>query len=226
MLRLSRLLGCVFALACVAPASGRAEPAFYSLPFSEPTDSYPLDHVERRVSARGPLVCPEGNLVAYRGDKLKYNKPLRIVPAFRERLKLFENVVVETAIEVYGRAPRTLEQLGSFACRRIRTYPEWLSEHAMGNAVDIAGFIFPPLTMKQARGTSQPPALRRGFKVTMLQHWQAKRPQEQIHSRFLHILAERLIHRADIFRVLLGPAYPGHKNHFHFDNGPYRLIEI
>lgn len=219
-----QLVFAALTLVCAAPAF--AASPIYSLPFTEPTDSYPLDSVDRRVAARGPLICPEKALVQYRGDGLTYNKPLRIVPAFRERLELFEAVVAETAIEFYGRAPRKLDQLGSFACRRIRTYPEWLSEHAMGNAVDIAGFIFPPATAKQAKAKALPPALRRGFTVTVLQHWQVKRTQEQIHSRFLQTLAARLIERTDIFRVLLGPAYPGHKNHFHFDNGPYRLIEM
>jgi hypothetical protein len=32
--------------------------------------------------------------------------------------------------------------------------------------------------------------------------------------------------RDDIFRVLLGPAFPGHKTHFHFDVAPWRLVDI
>lgn len=208
--------------ACAAPAAFAQ--ALFSLPFTEPLDTYDLDGVDRRVPARGALVCPERDLIRYGGETLKYDKPLRIVPAFRERLMLFEAVVAETAIEIYGRPPRTLQHLGSFACRRIRTYPEWLSEHAMGNAVDIAGFVFPPVRGQSAK--TVPPALRGGFTVTVLQHWTAKRPRDEVHARFLRTLAERLVGRTDIFRVLLGPAYPGHKNHFHFDNGPYRLIEL
>lgn len=201
-----------------------AAAALFSLPFSEPVDSYALDALERRVPARGPLVCPEKNLVRYTGHALAYDKPLRIAPAFRERLERFEGVVAQTAIEIYGRAPRTLQHLGSFTCRRIRSYPEWLSEHAMGNAVDIAGFVFP--AAKPKRAETLPAALRRPFTITVLEHWTAKRPQDEIHARFLRTLVKRLVERNDIFRVLLGPAYPGHKNHFHFDNGPYRLIEI
>lgn len=47
-----------------------------------------------------------------------------------------------------------------------------------------------------------------------------------VHSRFLRELAQRLIARPDIFRTLLGPVWPGHKNHFHLDMALYRVVEI
>jgi len=36
----------------------------------------------------------------------------------------------------------------------------------------------------------------------------------------------RLIGRQDLFRVVLGPAWPGHHNHFHLDFAPYRVVEV
>jgi BirA family biotin operon repressor/biotin-[acetyl-CoA-carboxylase] ligase len=35
-----------------------------------------------------------------------------------------------------------------------------------------------------------------------------------------------LIGRDDVFRVLLGPGYPGHDTHFHFDMAPWRMVQI
>ena len=65
---------------------------------------------------------------------------------------------------------------------------------------------------------------RRGFKVRMKRHWDATGRDER-HARFLRTLAKRVI-AADIFRVLLGPAWPGHDDHFHFDMAPYREVAI
>jgi hypothetical protein len=146
-------------------------------------------------------------------------------PAFQERLKMFEKIVLEVATQFYGRGPERIVQLGSYNCRPIRLYPNLLSEHALGNAVDVAGFVF-----GRARSREIPvhlsSRLRRGFRVTVLEHWNAKRGVGAVHSEFLHALAHRLIEQTHIFRVLLGPAYPGHRNHFHFDCAPYRLVSI
>jgi hypothetical protein len=68
--------------------------------------------------------------------------------------------------------------------------------------------------------------LRKGFQVRVKAHWTATDPVGAVHNRFLRTLATRLIERPDIFRVLLGPAYPGHDDHFHFDCAPWRLVEI
>ena len=46
------------------------------------------------------------------------------------------------------------------------------------------------------------------------------------HARFLDELARALVADKTIFRVMLGPGYPGHKDHFHFDMAPYRLVKI
>ena len=49
---------------------------------------------------------------------------------------------------------------------------------------------------------------------------------DQIHRTFLRTLAQRIIDEPRLFRVALGPAWPGHRNHFHFDCAPYRLVEV
>jgi hypothetical protein len=101
-----------------------------------------------------------------------------------------------------------------------------LSEHALGNAVDVAGFDFGPLP----KNATLPPGLDRGFtngfEVRVLKHWRAKSGHAAVHSRFLKTLARRLIARKDIFRVILGPGYPGHRSHFHFDMATFRLAGI
>lgn len=214
-------IGLVLVASAVVTADARAGSTF-SQPWEEPSDDYPLDDVGRIVPPKGQLRCAETRLVRWAGGKIRYDRPVRIDPAFRARLEAFEAVVMETATEIYGRAPRKMRHLGTFACRRIRSYPTYLSEHALGNAIDIEGFDFGPAPRKS--GTALPQPLRRAFRVSVLEHWNPN--SDTVHARFLLTLAKKLVGRSDVFRVLLGPGYPGHRNHFHFDMGPYRMVEI
>ena len=189
--------------------------------------SYPLDDMARVLEPGEALPCKTGDLelVSYRGTTLAYQKPLRVHPAFTTQLAAFEEIVSEVSMQHFGRAPRRIVHLGSFACRTMRRYPDWVSEHALGNALDVAGFDFGPLPRNAQTPEGLPKALRRPFSVRLLDHWDRTgklAPQ----AAFLRDLAERLIARPDVFHVVLGPAWPGHKNHFHLDHAPYRVVEV
>lgn len=187
---------------------------------------FPLDDVPRTVEAEGRIRCPDVDLVTFRGDRIRYSSPVRVFVGFRDRLRLFEQVVVDVATEVYGRPPRTLRHLGTYNCRRIRLWATYLSEHGLGNAVDVAGFDFGPLPRNESLPSDLPKSLRKRFQVRLDPHWEGQEGAAAVHARFLRTLADRLVARHDIFRVLLGPAYPGHKDHFHFDCAPWRLVRI
>ena len=131
-----------------------------------------------------------------------------------------------SASEIDGWAPRRIAQMGTYKCRRMRRYTNLLSEHGLGNAIDVSGFDFGPLPRGDLLPEGIPKRLRRPFSVRVLDHWNARGKLGALHSRFLRTLATRLIDRRDIFRVLLGPAWPGHHNHFHFDMSNYRLVAI
>ena len=210
----------VFLCLTFLPQAGHAESATYE------ESAYPLDEVSREIPPRGRVQCPSVPIVRYEGRILRYHRPLRVYEGFRDRLEKFEAVVRDTAIEVYGRAPRKIVHLGTYNCRRIRSFPDLVSEHGLGNGIDVEGFDFPRLASGAEAPEGLPKRLRRPFKVRLLKHWNAKRGPGKVHSRFLRTLATRLIERKEIFRVLLGPAFPGHKNHFHFDCAPYRKVEI
>lgn len=198
-----------------------------SVPPSPTLASYPLDEVTRVLDAEEPMPCERGatELVSYAGEHLRYQKPLRVHPAFVAQLAAFEQMVKELAQAHYGRAPKRIVHLGSYNCRRMRRYPTWVSEHALGNAIDVAGFDFAPLDKASAAPEGMPRALKRGFAVRMEQHWDG-RGTAAWHATFLRTLAEKIIARPDIFRVILGPAWPGHKNHLHLDHAPYRVVEV
>lgn len=193
-----------------------------------PGERYPLDELARRVEPTGPMRCPAVPLVPYPGTALTWKKPLKVHPAFAERLAAFEAVAGDVAIRVYGRAPTRITHLGSYNCRRIRLYPDLLSEHGVGNAIDVTGFEFAALPRDQRKTSPLPKALHKSFSVRVLDHWDSPDDARATgyHRRFLRELAAELERRPDIFRVMLGPSYPGHKDHFHFDCAPYRLVAL
>lgn len=193
---------------------------------SAPLPAGALDELPRVLPQGAPLPCESARpeLVRYGGEHLRYHKPLQVHPQFRGRLAAFEQLVRALAERRYGRAPRRIVHLGAYSCRRMRRYPTWVSEHALGNAIDVAGFDFGPLPRK-AQAPALPRALRGAFQVRLERHWSAKGPAA-VHATFLRELAQALIDRPDLFSVVLGPAWPGHHNHFHLDAAPYRVVEV
>ena len=143
-----RLIGLVFLAFLAVLVSTYAEA-------DEPDElnvgSYPLDAIARVLADGEDLPCGDHELVVYRGTKLKLSKPARVHPAFAPKIAELEQLVAEVALPIYGRAPRTLVHLGTHNCRRMRRYPDWVSEHALGNAIDVAGFDFGPLLCPPAR---------------------------------------------------------------------------
>ena len=185
-----------------------------------------LAAVPRVLSPGEDLPCGELPLVRYGGSALKYQRVARVHPAFVARLRAFEALVSEVALAYYGRPPRRLVHLGTYNCRRMRTYPTWVSEHALGNAIDLAGFDFGPLKRGEVLPDGVPVALRRPFQVRIEAHFKRRRGVGRYHARFLHALTRALIARPELFPVVLGPGWPGHHNHLHLDGAPYRAVEV
>lgn len=89
-----------------------------------------------------------------------------------------------------------IDQLGSFACRRIvgNGPTDVMSEHASANAIDIAGFV-----------------LADGDRVTVAANWQGSDAK----ARFIHDVHDGA---CGIFPVVLSPDYnAAHHNHLHLD---------
>ncbi len=185
---------------------------------------YALDDASRAAERdkRGRLICPKLDMERYRGDTLRYHKPVTITPMFKPTLERFEAIAVEVAQEVYGRAPDRIIHYGTYNCRTIRHRKYRLSEHALGNAIDIAGFEFKTLPAKQRKALDDKRAGKR-FRVDVLRHWDATRGFEAEHARFLKTLVLRL-HEDATFRGMIVPPAPGHKNHLHLDMGRWSYL--
>ncbi len=188
---------------------------------------YPLDTLSPEAPPEGEdLGCPRVEVQSYRGDVIRYRPEVWVNASFRERLAAFERVVRDVGVEVYGRAPDRILHVGGYGCRRMRDHPTLLSEHALGNAIDVAGFEFGHLPRGARLPEGLPGVFANGFEVHVLGHWEKKSGYAAVHARFLRTLVQRLAGRGDVFRVLLGPGYPGHTNHFHFDMATFRLVQI
>ncbi|HTV17986.1 MAG TPA: extensin family protein [Polyangiaceae bacterium] len=176
---------------------------------------YPLDG-RSRTATPGVIACPSIELVDHAGDGIAFEPPARVTPPFRERLRELERVLREVSLPFYGRAPSALIIASSYDCRSISGRGERLSEHALGNAIDITGFRFAALDAASAPG----------FDVRIDRHWNARGDAtRELHARFLQALTQALIAR-DVFRTLLGPAHRDHADHFHFDMAPHYYVDL
>ena len=212
-------------------SSGVAFPADAELELAstanaQPDEGYALDGVTRflRPALAAPSCSPVG-LVSYFGTSVQYRGVVVVSPAFRLRLSRFERVVQDVALATYGRAPLRIRHRGAYACRSRRNQPHWLSEHALGNAIDVSGFDFGP----RGPGDSHlaPDVPTTAFSVSVSRHWQSENDSVSArHALFLRSLLARLLARQDVFRGVIGPEYPGHSDHFHFDMAPHRYLRL
>jgi hypothetical protein len=184
--------------------------------------AYALDGVSRRATDHR---CAPQEMVRYRSSALRTSSGVVAHPAFIARMPELERVVHEVSIAHYGRAPRRMLTVGAFVCRNIRGRDDRVSEHALGNALDVQGFELPAMRRADVAPAAMPRRLRRGFMVTVGAHWRARDEAGRYHGAFLRALVARLAHD-DVFRVIYGPAHPGHTGHFHFDMSPFRWIHV
>jgi len=182
--------------------------------------AYPLDRVSRDFTGR----CPDVGLVRYRGTSIRFARPVRVYAGFVPRLAALERLVDEVALRHYGRTPSRLLHRGAYNCRAIRIDARQLSEHGLGNALDVRGFRFGRLPADADLPESAPRRLRHAFEVSIAEHWTATRGVARQHAAFLADLRRELERRPQMFRGMLGPRFPGHRDHLHFDMAPWTLV--
>ena len=158
----------------------------------------PLDRVDAASSS-----CHVDTAVRVSRVEAGLNHPAVMSCALASRLDEFERAVVQPlARRELGRRVTRIDHLGSFSCRGMRGSSR-LSEHALGRAIDIAGF-----------------RLSDGSIVSVERDWAepgAKR-----------LFLRHLAHRAcGYFSVVLTPdSNADHYNHIHLDIGPDRLCSV
>ncbi len=106
--------------------------------------------------------------------------------------------VQPAAEELLGSRVASLQQLGTYSCRRVNgsSTGRW-SEHATANAIDIAGFT-----------------LEDGRSITLSADWSGDGTQDR-EAAFLRQVRDGA---CDVFGTVLSPEYNAlHSDHFHLD---------
>jgi len=216
------------AAAARLPAPGISREALWAAWNSLHGDAYELDGVTRFLDDGTRPDCRAQSLVRYAGKALRYQSPVYVHAAFRERLARFEQVVVEVGKSIYGRAPTRLRHAGAFSCRPSRRRVYRLSEHALGNAIDVVGFDFGGASRRQPLPAAVPKRWRAPFQVRIARDWREPSAEAapSVHARFLHALTQRLAERDDVFRGMIGPSQRDHADHFHLDMAPWRYVRF
>jgi hypothetical protein len=129
------------------------------------------------------------------------SRPATMSCAMASRLDEFEREAVQPLARAeLGHRVTRIDHLGSFACRASTGRPSRLSQHALGQAIDIAGF-----------------RLSDGSRVSVEHDWSDSGSK----AVFLHRLASKACR---YFSVVLTPdSNADHYNHLHLDIGPERF---
>jgi len=117
-------------------------------------------------------------------------------------LALWErHVLAPAAQKHFGQSVAALEHFGSYSCRNVygRAHAT-RSQHATAEALDVAGFV-----------------LEDGQRIRVLKDWEAD-------GETAAFLREVRTGACRFFDGVLSPDYnAAHRDHFHFDRGPYRV---
>ena len=206
------LVGCGFLGRDERPVwRAQAENACFARKLVVPSDSIiPLPEID------GPGICGMTRplkVTALAGGTIGVDKPLIIdcpmIPAMEAWLS---GVVEPDAQARFGQKVATVNVFGAYSCRSIDNMPgAGLSEHAFGNAIDVAGFT-----------------LADGREIDFVRDWKKADSQE---GAFLH---EAHAGACQYFTTVLGPgADVFHYNHIHLDlanhgstdTGPRRICK-
>jgi len=157
-----------------------------------------FEPVAQMVAANG---CGIDNAVRVEHSAIAWNRTAEMSCSLATRLDSFEREVVQPAAQRYfGRPVVLIRHYGAYDCRGESSGRGRLSQHAFGNAIDIGVF-----------------ELADGTRIDVAGDWAARGPRRD----FLRDVAKRA---CAYFNVVLTPSSDAlHRNHFHFDVGPYRL---
>jgi hypothetical protein len=190
------LSGCAFNFQVERREAWRAEAdraCMLSRPFRRDDYITPLDSIrENRVCGlREPLAVAalnDGTVVV--GPTATIGCPMTV--AMEQWLA---GSVQPAAMGWFGSPVVSIDQISAYACRGRNGQPDTaLSEHAFGNALDVAAFH-----------------LADGRVITVAQGWSRGTEAEQAFLRQIHSEA------CQYFNTVLGPGVEFHDDHFHLD---------
>lgn len=173
-----------------------------------PTGTACLDALARRGAGFERVAEP----AAFRGCRLatgvslSHSRALLAPPATLScpmalALVTFEEDVIQpTALKYFGRRAAVVRHWGGYSCRGRSSDARRLSQHGLGQAIDLAEFD-----------------IEDGPRISVKADWRDAGPR----GRFLREIARRA---CGPFSVVLTPSNDAaHRDHLHFDIGPERF---
>lgn len=159
-----------------------------------------FEPVAERASAGG---CRLVNGVSLRQTAARIEPPATMTCPLALALADFEARVVQPAAQRhFGRRVAAIRNWGAYSCRMRSGDSRRLSEHALGQAIDIFAFD-----------------LAGGTRIAVRDHWRERGPR----GRFLREVARGA---CAMFSVVLTPkSDAAHADHLHLDIGPNRLCD-
>ncbi|MET0535616.1 MAG: extensin family protein [Steroidobacter sp.] len=162
------------------------------------TSNITYERVDDRMT--GPA-CGFFNAVRISETSAKVNAPFSLSCRAAVSLAMWErHVLAPVASKHFGQDVATIEHFGSYSCRNVYGRANATrSQHATAEALDIAGFV-----------------LADGQRIRVLKDW----TEDGERAAFLK---EVRTGACRFFDGVLSPDYnAAHRDHFHFDRGPYR----
>ncbi|WP_116809229.1 extensin family protein [Steroidobacter cummioxidans] len=163
------------------------------------TTDIEYQRLDNRVT--GPA-CGFFNAVRVERTTSRVGKPFSLSCRTAVSLALWERHVLDPAAQRhFGQKVATLEHFGSYSCRNVYGRAQATrSQHANAEALDVAGFV-----------------LEDGRRIRVLKDWE----EDGASGAFLR---EIRTGACRFFDGVLSPNYnAAHRDHFHFDRGPYRV---
>lgn len=148
--------------------------------------------------------CGIETAVTLSAGQATLSRPATLGCPLAVRISDFERDILQPlAVRYFGQPVARIHHYGAYACRARSDGGGRLSEHARGRAIDVAAF-------ELADGTL--------IRVGRDWHGIGRR------SRFLHNVAREA---CALFHVVLSPGHDrAHRDHLHFDTGPWRLCGV
>lgn len=153
----------------------------------------------------GSASCPiRGAVKVSRVGQAKLSRPAVMTCAMAEKLSEFEGVFVQpSAQRILGSPVTTIHHYGTYSCRRATGKNSRMSEHARANAFDIGVF-----------------ETASGVKASVTLDWNGRDAK----AEFLKSVGQGA---CTLFSGVLGPdSDANHRDHFHFDLGPYAFCQL
>jgi hypothetical protein len=135
------------------------------------------------------------------GAEVELNRPFYATCPLAVAFERFEREVLQPAAARHlGQGVARVEHSGAYRCSYVPGGGGRRSEHATANALDVHAFV-----------------LDDGEAISVLDHWDDPGPA----GAFLREVGREA---CEVFAAVLGPSYnEAHRDHFHFDLGPYTI---